>query len=154
MTTRQWYLATFTCLGLALPGYAQEVAKKETKQETKEVEKKEAKKANTTKLKVMLPPDATVELTIEGAKTRATGDIREFVTPALDPEKRFSYTITALIEPNNYTKITRTREVSFKANEEIVVDLRNKIEKDAEDIKIRWVPTPEARRAEERRHRH
>ncbi len=46
----------------------------------------------------------------------------------------------AVIDPNNYTTITRTKTVTFKAGKEITVDLKQKDPNDR--VKIRWVPTP------------
>ena len=39
-------------------------------------------------------------------------------------------------------KIVRTREVTFKAGEEITIDLRKKDDKVPDNVIIRWVPTP------------
>src|SRR6185295_1697154 len=44
--------------------------------------------------------------------------------------------------PNNYTKITRTKSVSFKAGDDVKVDLTVKDEK-TDKIVVRWVPTPD-----------
>lgn len=98
----------------------------------------------TTTVKVLLPEErykATV-LTIEGKATKTTGTERIFTTPPLEPNKTYVYKIEALIEPNNYTKITRTKEVEFKAGETITVDMRNKDDKN-DKIVVRWVPTPD-----------
>ena len=52
------------------------------------------------------------------------------------------YKVQALIEPNNYTKITRPREVTFKAGDEVTVDM-TKEDKKLDKIVVRWVPTPD-----------
>ncbi len=91
---------------------------------------------------VLVPDDARVKLTIEGKETTQRGSKRVFMTPPLDPKKNYIYKVEALIEPNNYTKITRTREVKFKAGDKIEVDLR-KEDKKNDKIVVRWVPTPE-----------
>src|SRR5215469_5095049 len=52
------------------------------------------------------------EVKIEGVVTKQTGSERTFQTPALEPGKTFVYKIEAVIEPNNYTKIFRTREIT------------------------------------------
>jgi uncharacterized protein (TIGR03000 family) len=98
------------------------------------------KKKTTIKFIFQEPTYKDPELTIEGMKTKATGATREFVTPDLEVGKTYEYTIVAVIDPNNYTTITRTKTITFKAGEEITVDLRQKDEKDR--VKIRWVPTP------------
>ena len=83
------------------------------------------------------------EVRIEGVLTKQTGAKRQFKTPPLEPGKTYSYTIKAIIEPNNYTKIFRTREINFKAGDEVTVDLRKKDPAIADDVQIRFVPTPE-----------
>ena len=45
--------------------------------------------------------------------------VRVLVTPDLDPGKTYAYKVEATIEPNNYTKIVRTREITFKAGETV-----------------------------------
>jgi uncharacterized protein (TIGR03000 family) len=96
-------------------------------------------------IKILLPDNLykSAEIKIEGVVTKQTGSERTFVTPALEPGKDYEYVIEAVIEPNNYTKIFRTRKIKFKAGEELTVDLRKKDEKIADDVQIRWVPTPE-----------
>jgi uncharacterized protein (TIGR03000 family) len=68
--------------------------------------------------------------------------VRVLTTPDLEPGKTYAYKIEATIEPNNYTKIVRTREVTFKAGEEVTLDIRKKDDKIADNVIIRWVPTP------------
>jgi uncharacterized protein (TIGR03000 family) len=103
-----------------------------------------AQDTKTTIVKVLLPEEKFKEtvLTIEGVVTKATGSERTFMTPPLDPTKTYVYKIEALIEPNNYTKITRTKEIEFKAGETVTVDLRMKDDK-TDKIVVRWVPTPD-----------
>ena len=47
-----------------------------------------------------------------------------------------------LIEPNNYTKITRTKEVTIKGGDTLKVDMTIK-DKKTDKIVVRWVPTPD-----------
>ena len=107
------------------------------------------KKAPAT-IKILLPENQTkVALKVEGkeleANDKATREgVRVLVTPDLDPGKTYAYKIEATIEPNNYTKIVRTREVTFKAGQEVSVDLRKKDDKVKDNVIIRWVPTPRA----------
>lgn len=68
--------------------------------------------------------------------------VRVLVTPDLEPGKTYAYKIEATIEPNNYTKIVRTREITFKAGEEVTLDIRKKDDKIKDNVIIRWVPTP------------
>jgi uncharacterized protein (TIGR03000 family) len=95
-------------------------------------------------IKVILPDRNYKEpvVTVEGVTTKSTGAERVFTTPALEPGKTYTYKIEALIEPNNYTKITRPREVNFKAGEAVTVDMRVKDDK-LDKIVVRWVPTPD-----------
>ena len=91
---------------------------------------------------ILLPEQGKIKLTVEGEETKTTGAKRTFTTPPLEPGKTYSYKIEALIEPNNYTKITRPREVTFKAGEAVTVDL-TKEDKKLDKIVVRWVPTPD-----------
>jgi uncharacterized protein (TIGR03000 family) len=91
-------------------------------------------------LTVRLPPRA--QLRIDGSPTRPTGALRRFVTPPLEVGKEFSYTLTAVWEPNNYTTITRTRKVIIHPGKETGVDLREADPKQPDDIVVRYVPTP------------
>ena len=94
-------------------------------------------------IKIQLPDRFFKEsvVTIEGVVTKSTGAERAFTTPPLDPSKTYTYTIEALIEPNNYTKITRVREITFKAGETVTLDMR--IKNNTDKIVVRWVPTPD-----------
>jgi uncharacterized protein (TIGR03000 family) len=99
-----------------------------------------AQQAQPATLTVRLPADA--RLTVEGQVTKQTGAERRFVSPPLEPGQKFSYTVSAFWEPNNYTKITRTRKVSVQAGKEVEVDLTKADPKQPDDIVIRYVPTP------------
>ncbi len=87
-------------------------------------------------------PAADARLEVEGEATRQVGPVRRFVSPPLDPGKSYSYTFTAFWEPNNYTKIWRTRKVTVQAGKQTEVDLRTKDAAQPDKIVIRWVPTP------------
>ena len=94
-------------------------------------------------IKILVPDAPTVvELKIEGQPTKQGGPERVFVTPELEPGKNYSYSVEALIIPNNYTRITRSREVKFKAGEAVTLDLRQADPKVRDEIVVRWVPTP------------
>jgi uncharacterized protein (TIGR03000 family) len=107
------------------------------------------KKAPAT-IKILIPESPTkVSLKVEGkdldANEKAAKEgVRVLVTPELDPGKTYAYKIEATIEPNNYTKIVRTREITFKAGEEVTLDIRKKDDKVKDNVIIRWVPTPRA----------
>lgn len=105
------------------------------------------KKAPAT-IKILLPesPNKTT-LKVEGkeleANEKADKDgMRVLVTPELETGKTYAYKVEASIVPNNYTTIVRTRDITFKAGEEVTIDLRKKDEKIADNVVIRWVPTP------------
>ncbi|HJZ93592.1 MAG TPA: TIGR03000 domain-containing protein [Gemmataceae bacterium] len=99
-------------------------------------------------IKLLIPESpAKIALKVEGkeleANDKASKDgVRVLVTPDLESGKTYAYKIEATIEPNNYTKIVRTREITFKAGEEVTLDLRKKDEKIPDNVIIRWVPTP------------
>lgn len=106
-----------------------------------------AQDKKTANIKLLLPdsPYKLTVLKVEG-KELETGKerdgVRVLTTPELEPGKTYAYKVEATFEPNNYTKIVRTREVTFKAGDEVSVDLRKKDEKAPDNVIIRWVPTP------------
>jgi uncharacterized protein (TIGR03000 family) len=105
------------------------------------------KKAPAT-IKLLLPESPVrTTLKVEGKELAASEKadkegVRVLVTPELEPGKTYAYKIEASIVPNNYTTIVRTREITFKAGEELTLDLRKKDDKIADNVVIRWVPTP------------
>ena len=105
-------------------------------------------KAAPATIKLLIPERPTrTEVTIEGKKQDEPADakdgLRVFTTPELEPGKTYQYKIECVVVPNNYTRITRVREVSFKAGETVEVDVRKEDPKNKDDIKVRWVPTPD-----------
>jgi len=111
-------------------------------QDTKD-EKKDGKDAEKSAKLVILLPASDATLTIDGENTRQSGDKRTFETPPLKPGTRYHYTLKAFWEPNNYTKITRTRKVFVEAGKSVTVDLRERDLKQPDDILVRYVPTPQ-----------
>jgi uncharacterized protein (TIGR03000 family) len=111
----------------------------DTKAEKKADDKDTAKPAKVT---FRLVADAT--LTIDGEATTKTGPTRTFMTPPLKPGVRYFYNVVAVWEPNNYTKITRTRKVYVQAGKEVEVDLRKEDPAQPDKIFVRYVPTPQA----------
>ena len=106
------------------------------------------KKAAPATIKLLIPEKPTrTEVTIEGKKQDEPADakdgLRVFTTPDLEPGKTYAYTIECVVVPNNYTRITRTREVSFKAGDVVEVDVRKEDPKTKDKIVVRWVPTPD-----------
>src|SRR5262245_8272669 len=100
-----------------------------------------AAKKEPAKLRVLLP-NANATLTIDNAVTQQGGAERTYVSPALEPGRTFLYVVTAVWEPNNYTRITRTREVKVMAGSDLEVDLRQEDNRWPDNIKVRYVPTP------------
>src|SRR5262249_11127931 len=93
------------------------------------------------KLRVQLP-HANATLTIDNSVTQQGGAERTFVSTPLEPGRTYTYVVTAVWEPNNYTRITRTREVKVTAGADLEVDLRQEDSRWPDDIKVRYVPTP------------
>ena len=124
--------------------------KDKTEPKVEKIDKKEDKPVEKTpdadKLKatiVVKVPDASkVEVKVEDFVSKKSGSPRTFVTPPLEPGKTYTYKITAVIEPNNYTKITRVKDVEFKAGDKLDVDFGPKTQLPDDKIVIRWVPTP------------
>ena len=94
------------------------------------------------RLRVLLPA-ADAQLTVEHQPTGQRGVSRIFQTPPLEPGKDYFYTLAARWEPNNYTTITRTRQIAVRVGPEIVADLTRPDPKTPDDILVRYVPTPE-----------
>src|SRR5262249_17397087 len=91
-------------------------------------------------LVVRLP--AAAKLEIDGDPTRPVGALRNFTSPPLTPGKSYYYTLVARWEPNNYTKITRTRRAYVSSGKETVADLTKPDPAQPDEIVIRYVPTP------------
>lgn len=79
---------------------------------------------------------------VDGAEVRGTGATRTFTTGPLEAGKEYKLKVEALIEPNNYTKITRPREVAVKAGDAVKLNLTTE-DKKLDKIVVRWVPTPD-----------
>lgn len=99
------------------------------------------KKAAT--IKILLPESSFKDtvVSVDGKALKETGKEVTFTTPDLDAGKEYTFKVEALLEPNNYTKITRPREVKVKAGDAVTVDL-TKEDKKLDKIVVRWVPTP------------
>src|SRR4051794_2038116 len=106
------------------------------------------KKAAPATIKLLIPDRPTrTEVTIQGKKQDEPDNVKDggrvFTTPDLEPGKTYAYTIECVVVPNNYTRITRTREVSFKAGDTVEVDVRKEDPANKDKIVVRWVPTPD-----------
>jgi uncharacterized protein (TIGR03000 family) len=85
---------------------------------------------------------AETEVKVNGKLLPGGGAKRVFTTPALEPGKEYTFKVEALVQPNNYTKITRPREVTVKAGDGAKIDLTTE-DKKLDKIVVRWVPTPD-----------
>lgn len=135
---------TARLIGLALVlaflsgGFAGSGVAQDKKTDTKKADSKKVK----SKLKITVPDDQA-ELQIENKATKPTGTVREFETPELEAGKTYEYSFSVTWRPNNYTVLTRTKSVEFKAGDDIVVDLTKADPKVPDKAVIRWVPTPD-----------
>jgi uncharacterized protein (TIGR03000 family) len=102
----------------------------------------DTEKGSSTLILVRLP-DARAKLTVDGDATVQQGTARNFSTPPLPTGKGYSYTFVATWEPNNYTKITRTHVVRFKAGETVTADMRTAQEGRIDSVIATYAPTPE-----------
>lgn len=91
-------------------------------------------------LKVWVPP--TAQLEIEGAQTKAAGELRLFESPPVAVGKVYSYTLKATwVEGGKPREVQRTVRVA--AGKETVVDLRADDKKaDDKQPDVIYVPTP------------
>jgi uncharacterized protein (TIGR03000 family) len=100
-----------------------------------------AKQPATLKIKV---PLASATLWINDVQTQQSGTDRVFVTPPLDlkEKQKYFYTVVAFWEPNNYTKITRTREIEVLPGKEVALDMNEADPRFQDKVVVRYVPTP------------
>jgi uncharacterized protein (TIGR03000 family) len=93
----------------------------------------------TARITLTVPHDDT-ELVVEGKTIPGRGTSRDFVTPPLETGITYRYTFTATWQPNIYTIIIRNRVVSFRAGEQLRVDLT--VEDPNDRVRVSYVPTP------------
>ena len=89
-------------------------------------------------LKVVLP-QADAKLSVNGKAKKGEGEERK-LRVAVDKGK--DIIVSTTWEPNNYTKITRTKKVAFK-DKEVEVDLTTADPKMKDEIVVIYVPTPD-----------
>ncbi len=89
-------------------------------------------------------PQEDARLWVDEEEQDKAGEERVFKTPPLAPGKKYYYILKAFWEPNNYTKITRTRKAIVEAGKETKLDMTTADPKQPDDIKIRYVPTPQS----------
>lgn len=98
----------------------------------------------TSTITILVPEKGQEEtvLKIDGKLVEGDGGTRTYKASG-EKGKDIKLKIQVLIEPNNYTKITRRKEVTVKAGDDIKVDMTVKNPKDPDDIVVRFVPTPD-----------
>jgi len=113
-------------------------------QDTKDKKKhKPAEQKKAAKLVVKIRSDA--DLYVDDKKIEGGGAERTYKTPPLVVGSKYYYVVKSVREPNNYTTITRTRKVVVKPGETTKVDLTGPDDpKQPDDIKVRYVPTPQS----------
>jgi uncharacterized protein (TIGR03000 family) len=90
---------------------------------------------------IRVHPEAT--LTVEGKATRQRGERRTFVSPPLEPGKKYSYTFVAEWMPrNNYETYKVTRKATVEAGKKVEIDMSEADLKKGDVLFIRFVPTP------------
>jgi uncharacterized protein (TIGR03000 family) len=70
---------------------------------------------------VYLPADAQLE--VEGKKIQKTGEVRRFVSPPLEVDESYRYTLRATWKKDGQ-QLEAEREISFRAGQTVEVDLR------------------------------
>jgi uncharacterized protein (TIGR03000 family) len=94
-------------------------------------------------LTILVPEKGHAETVVKvnGKKVDGKGGQRVY-RATVEKDQKATLTVEALIEPNNYTKITRKKTVVVGAGEDAKVDLRQK-DPENDKIVVRWVPTPD-----------
>jgi uncharacterized protein (TIGR03000 family) len=82
------------------------------------------------------------EVKVDGKVIDGAGSKRTFTTKAIEAGKERTLKIVAVMQPNNYTTITRPRSVTVKAGDNVSVDMTKDDPKSRDGVVIRWVPTP------------
>ncbi len=87
---------------------------------------------------------AEATLTVEGKMTRQKGARRTFVSPPLEPGKKYTYTFVAeWPKPDtNYETYKVTRKATVEAGKSVEVDMTEVDYKKGDTLFIRFVPTP------------
>ncbi len=93
----------------------------------------------TSRISVTLPQESA-ELVVEGKPVSGSGTTREFDSAPLATGATQRYTFTATWQPNTYTTMTRTRTVSFRAGDRVVLDLS--VDDPNDRVRVIYVPTP------------
>ena len=84
-------------------------------------------------------PTDNAELVVNGSPLAGAGTSRTFETASLPPGVH-RYTLAVTWDPNQYTKMTRTKLVELRAGEKVRVDLT--VEDPGDRVRVIYVPTP------------
>lgn len=101
-----------------------------------------------TTITILVPERGQEEtiLKVNGKQIEGDGGTRTYKT-VLEKGKDYTFKLEILIEPNNYTKITRRKEITIKGGSNVKIDMNAKqtfaeISR-PDDIVVRFVPTPD-----------
>jgi len=101
----------------------------------------EEKKGKPVRITVSVPR-SDAKLYIFDSETSKMGKERTFESSPLEPGKYF-YELKVMWEPNNYTKIFRTKKIYVEPGKDYTVDLTVENPELKDEIKVRYVPTPD-----------
>jgi uncharacterized protein (TIGR03000 family) len=79
-----------------------------------------ARPANTAYLQLIVPQNA--EVRVEGSATSRKGAVREFISPPLDPDRNFVYTIAVRGTDAGGKPIEEQRSIRVHANDQLRID--------------------------------
>jgi uncharacterized protein (TIGR03000 family) len=79
--------------------------------------------ANAAQLNIRVP-DANAQIWIEGQKTNQTGTFRQFVSPPLEPNRDYTYHVTARWQRNG-REMEQAKDFAIHAGDRMTVDFRN-----------------------------
>jgi uncharacterized protein (TIGR03000 family) len=99
------------------------------------------KPAKTTTLKVIVH-QKRVKVLIDGKEIKIERTLEHTIPAPPLAEGKKEYEVTVTWAPNNYTRFFRKRKVEAKPGETVVVDLSKEDPANKDEIKIRYVPTP------------
>jgi uncharacterized protein (TIGR03000 family) len=91
----------------------------------------------------VLVPSPKAQVAIDGVATRQSGSERWFVSPPLEPCRRYSYTVAVTWPSNSYTFVTRTRQVDVGSGQTVKVDVSSPEREATDQIVVAYVQTPE-----------
>jgi uncharacterized protein (TIGR03000 family) len=98
-------------------------------------------RATFTTILTVTMPAADAQLEVDGQAVAGTGISRTYETAPVPGDRTYQYTVTARWQPNTYTNMTRTKVVTFRAGEQLRVDLS--VEDPADRVVVTYVPTPD-----------